>query len=36
MRCPRGISGGLRNSIMPGIWANLWFFLKLRKHDRQK
>lgn len=31
---PKGVSGGLRISMMPGIFANLFFWMKSKGRDK--
>jgi hypothetical protein len=33
---PKGVSGGLRVSMLPGEWANIFFFWKWFRHSRMK
>lgn len=32
---PKGVSGGLRVSMLPGEWANIFFFWKWFRHSRK-
>lgn len=32
---PKGVSGGLRNVAMPGLFANLFFWFKNRQRERE-
>ncbi|MCC6659631.1 MAG: hypothetical protein IT437_01970 [Phycisphaerales bacterium] len=32
---PKGFSGGMRVSRLPGIWGNLFFWLKDRHRERE-
>jgi hypothetical protein len=31
---PKGVMGGMRVNRLPGIWANLFFWLKNRERER--
>lgn len=31
---PKGMSGGLRTSMWPGLWANVFFWLKDKSREK--
>jgi hypothetical protein len=31
---PKGVSGGLRTTMWPGLWANLFFWIKNKNREK--